>query len=339
MKKYRPILTLVLPALLLLAAATASAQEYEWQDGNWVVVPAPAKGTPQGELALIRQYVEEGKGLTAVNAAKKFLKQYPDAPEAEEVMNLAGAGEILRGRYFQAYEYYQKQLEQYPGGQYAERALEKEFDVAEAFLQGKKRIVLGIFYVPAQDDGITILGKIAEHAPGSNLAERALMRIADYHYNAQDYAEAAGDYDRYLDVFSRSPRAAYAMLQAAKSSYAAFRGVDWDDTPLLDARQRYQAYAERFPLQAEQANVPRTLETIRVTLAQKMYGIGVFYERIHRLDPAKFYYKKVIETYPGTPWQSAASAALMRLGVSTPIRPATQPASAPATAPAAEERP
>jgi outer membrane protein assembly factor BamD (BamD/ComL family) len=140
-------------------------------------------------------------------------------------------------------------------------------------------------------------------------------------------------------VFSKSPRAAYAMLQAAKSSYASFRGVDWDDTPLLDARQRYEAYRERFPLQAEQANVPRTLETIRLTLAQKMYGIGVFYERVHRPDAAKFYYKKVIETYPGTPSQSAASAALMRLGLSAPLAPATQPASAPATAPAAEERP
>ncbi len=342
MNKYRAIMTFVLPSVLLLSAAGARAQEeYEWKAGKWTPIAAPAKGTPQGELAQIRKYVDERQGRTAVNAAEKFLKQYADSPEAEEVMTLAAAGEMIRDRYFQAYEWYEKQLTQYPNGQYAERAMEREYDIAEAFLNGKKRIVLAIFYVPAQDDGISILGKIAEHAPGSNLAEKSLMRIADYHYNKQDYAEAAKDYDRYMDVFSKSPRASYAMLQAAKSSYASFRGVEWDDTPLLDAQQRYRAFAARFPLQAEQANVARTLETIRVTMAHKMFGIAQFYERVHHVGPARFYYRLVIQTYPATPWQSAANAALMRLGdgANGPLpstMPASWPASAPASAPAYE---
>lgn len=342
MNRYRVILAFVLAAMLLSAAAAAQ-DEYEWKDGKWVAVSAPAKGTPQGELAQIRQYVDKGQGHDAVKAAEKFLKQYADSPEAEEVMTLAAAGELSREHYFQAYEWYEKQLTQYPSGQYAERAMEREYDIAEAFLKGKKRIVLAIFYVPAQDDGISILGKIAEHAPGSNLAEKSLMRIADYHYGKGDYAEAAADYDRYMDVFSKTPRAAYAMLQAAKSSYASFRGIEWDDTPLLEAQQRYRTYAERFPMQAEQANVPRTLETIRVTMAHKMYGVALFYERVHRPDAAKFYYRLVIRTYPGTPWELAASGSLARLGTFTTLggqtpssAPTTEPASAPASSPSFE---
>src|SRR5664279_714483 len=105
MNRYRVILVFVLPAALLLSAAAVMSQdEFEWKDGKWVAIPAPAKGTPQGELAQIRQYVDRGEGRAAVSAAEKFLKQYADSPEAEEVMTLAAAGEMIRGRYFQAYE-------------------------------------------------------------------------------------------------------------------------------------------------------------------------------------------------------------------------------------------
>jgi outer membrane protein assembly factor BamD len=331
------LLALCVAAALAAGAGRALAQEeYEWKDGNWVKAPAPAKGTPAGECALIRQYVEKGWNRTAVLEADRFVKKYPLEPAAEEVLMLAGRAELARGRYFQAYEYFEKQLNQFPSGRFFERALQHESEAAEAFLAGKRRIVWGIFHLPAQDDGITILGKIAEHAPGSALAEQSLMRIGDYHYQQRDYPEAVAAYDRYLEVFARAERASVAMLQAARASLAAYRGPEFDDTPLLEARQRYQMFAQRFPLQADRADVPRILEQVRASLARKAFTTAEFYERTGRKEPAKFYYRLVMEQYPQTEWEPRSAAALRRLGVPTalplPARvegPATRPTSKP----------
>lgn len=332
-------------AALAGAAAPARAQNpYELVDGNWIAVAAPAKGTPAGELELIRQYVDKGWGRTACRAVDSFLKKYPADPTAEEVMNLGGQAEMVRGRYFQAFERFNDQILRFPGGPYVERALQRELEIGEAFLAGKKRIVWGIFYLSAERDGIDILNKIVDHAPGSTLAEKGLLRIADYHYQEREYPEAVRAYDRYLEVFGRGEKASYAMLQAARASYANFRGIEFEDTPLLEATQRYRMFAERFPLQADRANVPRILEGIRVTLARKMYATGQFYERVHKPAPAKFYYRLTAEQYPQTEWETKAAAALRRLGEplpapgaggpTVPVVPATMPASAPATLPA-----
>ena len=190
-------------------------------------------------------------------------------------------------------------------------------------------------YLPAEDDAIqTILPRIAERAPGSALAERALLRIADYHYKEQDYKEAVQAYDQYLKVFSRSEKASYAMLQAARASLAGYRGPEYDDTPLLEARQRYQMFSQRFPLQADRADVPRILEQIRLSLARKAWTTAEFYERVGRKDAARFYYRLVVAQYPQTEWEAKSAAALRRLGEPTAI-----PVEAPAPGKAEEGRP
>ena len=325
-----PLGLLVAAALAATAGRALAQEEYEWKDGNWVRAPAPAKGTPAGECTLIRQYVEKGWNRTAVREADRFVKKYPAEPTVEEVLMLAGRAELAGGRYFQAYEYFEQQLTRFPSGRYFERALQYESEAAEAFLAGKKRIVWGIFYLPAQDDGITILGKIAEHAPGSALAEKSLMRIADYYYQERKYPEAVHAYDRYLEVFARAERASTAMLQAARASLASYRGPEYDDTPLLEARQRYLMFAQRFPLQADRADVPRILEQIRASLAQKAYATADFYERTGRREPAKYYYRLVVEQYPQTEWQARSAAALKRLGEPTALPGAGAAASRPA---------
>ena len=300
--------------LALPCGAAPGKQEYEFIDGKWVRVAPPAKGTAAGELSLIRQKVARGHGRRACRAAKRVLRKYPGDPACEEVTYLWGEAEIVRGRLFQAYGKFEDQFAQWPNGQYAERALLREYEIAESFLGGTKRIVMGIIYIPAKGDGLEILARIVEHAPGSSLAEKALMRIGDHHYQHYDYEEAAEAYDRFLVLFGNTPRAPRAMLQAARATYASFRGIDFEDVPLLNARQRFRVFAERYPDRARKANVAQILQRIHVTLAEKIYRTGQFYERIGRKKPARFYYRLVAGDYSRTRWAQDAREDLRRLG-------------------------
>jgi outer membrane protein assembly factor BamD (BamD/ComL family) len=291
--------------LALAMSGSARADDYEWSGGKWTSSGDPDSGVP-AELLAIRAHVEAGRASQAVKAVKKLLKTDVDEAVAEEAMLLAGQAELNRGHYYQAFEWFERQVTDYPSGAYFERGLHRQFQVGEAFLAGKKRIVLGFMRLPARDEGLKILGRIPEHAPGTLIAEEALLRVGEYYFDRAEYAEAVAAYDAHLKLFPKSERARESMFRAARATLALYRGPEYDDTPLLDAEQRYLEIIANYAQAARQANVPRTLENIRAARARKTFATAEFYVRTHRPQAAVFYGRRVVSAYPRTEWADRA---------------------------------
>ena len=85
-----------------------------------------------------------------------------------------------------------------------------------------------------------MLYRIQERSPGSPLAERALLRTADYYYNTGQFELASDAYAAYVRSYPRSPNVPRVRLRRAFASYAQFRGTKFDATSLLDARRRWK---------------------------------------------------------------------------------------------------
>lgn len=305
-------LKLFATVMLAAAAATPAAaqQEYVWEGGEWTATAEPGEQTPAGQIALIRLQLDQGKYRQAVKTAERFLDKYPDHDACEEAMMLTGQAEMDRGRYMKAYEWFSRQLARFPSGHLAGRALNRQYDIADAFLKGRKRTVLGFIRVSARAEGLRILEGIVAHAPGSELAEKSLLRMGDYHEDRQEYDKAITAYDRYVEMFPRGESAAYAMLQAARSRYAMYRGPSFDDTPLIEARLRFRHFAERFPQPARENNIADVLRRIDDQRAEKDFHIAQFYDRTDRDDAAEFYYRRVVEQHGRTEWAAMAKRAL-----------------------------
>ncbi|MCJ7544283.1 MAG: outer membrane protein assembly factor BamD [Phycisphaerae bacterium] len=326
--------SVVAAVLAALSASVLAQGGSEFRGGQWQQVVTPAEGSPEGELALVRWHVDQGDYRKAVGAAKRFLKLY-DSPLREEVMLLVGEAEMKRGMLFQGYEWFEKQLAEFPSGRFSSRALEHEFEVAEGFLAGRKRVVLAVFRLPARDDGLEILSRIAEHAPGTDMAQRALLRIAEYHFERGEWMDAAEAYDRYVAAFPRGGKLAEAMLKAAQATYKSFGGIRRDEVPLIEAEQRYREFARRFPISATEAGVEATLEQIRGIRAAKLLEEARFYERVGKWSAATYTYRLVVENYPHTDAAEQAELGLVGLGGGLPAPRTTQPQTAPAPPPPA----
>ena len=323
--------------LLALGVGAARGDEFIWKNGKWIVAPRPAAGTPAGELAIIRMHVDQRQRKAALAAAERFAARYPDDPLREEAMLLAGQAELDAGRYYQAYERFEKMLDEYPNGRFLERALTREMEVANAFLAGKKRIVGKVLRLPAKDEGLEILRRIVEHAPGATIAEKAMLRIGEYHFDAGEFAEASAAYDEYLQLFPKGLQAPKAMAQAARAMHLSFKGVPYDETPLVEAEHRYRMLMEQYPAAARKARAEQVLREIAEVRAQRAYKTARFYQRTRRPKAAKFYYRQVIEQYPSSAWAAAARA---ELGGEAPRRrPAPAPKPAPAVTPKPKPRP
>jgi outer membrane protein assembly factor BamD (BamD/ComL family) len=294
-----------------------------WDGQKWVSAPTPQPGTPAGELEIIRQLIDQNENDDAIEAAERFLQQWPIHPGSEEAMNLAGQAEMNRGNFWNAYnDWFERQVTNYPNGQFFDRALDREFRIAEAFLEGRKRKVWKIFRLSAEEEGLDMLLRIASHAPGTEIAERALMRAADWHFSNENYDDAVDAYDAFVNTNPQSPRRAYAMLQAAKAELLRFQGVRWEDRPLKDARERFTVFAQAYPQAARRENIPAILQEIYLTLAHKSYQTGAFYERTKHPRAAAFYYQKTVEEYPDTQWAAQAQQRIAALGPVRPLREA-----------------
>ncbi len=177
-----------------------------------------------------------------------------------------------------------------------------------------------MFRLPAEAEGLEILLKIVDHAPGSALGEKSMMRVADYHFAHQHWTEAVLAYDQYVKLFRSAAGVPKATLQAARASFLNYRGPQFDETPLLDAEQRFKIFREHYPREAEQAHVRQTLEDIRDMRACKLFTVAEFYRRVGQPRGEAYYYAQVIDRFPQTPWAQRSQEWLARLGNLAPRR-------------------
>jgi len=308
------------PALALLALgfcaheAAHAQQGRQWVDGKWVSLPEPREGTAGGELALAQKHFDAGKYSKTIKAVKKILKRYPLHGVGEEATLLAGESEMRRGHYMDAFEWFEKQLTGYPSGEFSERALTREYEIADAFLNGRKRRMMKIFRVSAIGDGLDIMLRVAEHAPGSTLAQKAVLRIGDHHYEKGSWPDAVDAYDNFVRLFAKSDQAEYATLRSARATLAQFEGLEHDETPLIDARQRFVLFSEKFgPESALRADVIGVVKQIDETRADKAVNIIRFYMRTNKPQSAAYYCRLVMKDFPDTPAAQKADQILAKL--------------------------
>ncbi len=347
--------------LLLLTSivATAFAAENTNADRNrlifdpktndWIDVPAPEPGTENGDLDIARALLAERKYVQARKAFREWFKRYPDSPRRPEALFYAAdvetyaANEGKPNDLWQAHEWYEEILNGWAGTEWAERALRRELVVAELFLfKGQKRkIWKGFLRVSATEEALEILDRIVvDRAPGTLLAEQALLMQANYHFDHGEFDEAEKAYARLSRDYPRGKYVRLALERSADSALASFAGIEFDDAPLLEAEERYRQFEDRFPKAAQEDDVPATLANIRNRRAEKEYSIAEYYLRAKHPQAALYYFKSVAANWPDTVWAEKARLKLEALGpgapppqLNEPTTGTTQPTSDVAPAP------
>lgn len=313
----RPMIRRAL-ALHLLACAVlpAAAQEEQYrerqrldpQTGQWLDIEQPPE-IAEGPLADARRLMVAGEHRPARDLLETWIEANPYDERYYEAVYLLGEAEFVDGDYWAAYGYFE-QVAENTAGELFSKALEREMDVARAFLSGRPRIVAGFMRLPAYDDGVEILDRIWQRAPGTRVGEEALKLKADYFFESGDMDLAQ---DEYVAIVREYPAGRYvplAMLRSAEAAQATFRSTQHSDAPLVEAEERYRQVQDAFPQYAEREAVGVRLEGIREQRAEKDLAVGRWYERVNRTDAAAFYYRLVVQEHPDT---LAAAEARLRL--------------------------
>jgi len=219
---------------------------------------------------------------------------------------------VARGNKYKALYSYEDLLNNYPTSELYTPVLEREYNIADAFLLGYKRKFFGLRILTAEEDALELLDRLQDRQRGSPLAERAGIRIADYHYENGKFPEAI---DAYSDFLKRYPYSQYvrkAEIRRAEASLGNFHGVRFDFTPLFDARERLAAIGEAYPQSAEGLQTKAIDDRIYQLEGKKELEVARYYWRAGRKHAAAYYYKRVVANWPDTAYAEAARAELSR---------------------------
>jgi outer membrane protein assembly factor BamD (BamD/ComL family) len=313
--------------------------EFDPVKNEWVAIAPPIAGTQEGDLALARLYLARNEFKKARKAFKQWRAMYPQSPQWPEALLYAAEVEISAedakpksGDLVQAYKWLQEITTGWPGTETSDRAMRKTLIVAEMLLfKGRKQKVWGgTLWLSGKEEAIQMLDRIIDdYARESPIAEQALRLKADYHFGAGEFEEAEKAYARLMRDFPRGRYAKISLLRAGQSAFAQFPGVYFDDADLLEADVYLADFSKKYPGDAENNNGPELLGRIRESRAEKDFRVAQYYERVHKINPAAFYYRAVDRNYPGTTWAVQAHQRLIDIGgLPADSQPASEQAAA-----------
>jgi outer membrane assembly lipoprotein YfiO len=341
------MLTLALLAVVsaeFAGVAQCRADSGTWEytgNGAWATVTAPTTkpvAGPEPQLDRAEQLLYRGGHA---DEAKKILVDWVKInktnPSRDRCTWLLAEAFFQLDDRIKAFYYLDELLEVYPESKLFYPALEKQYLIADEYLKGHKIRFLGMALFSGTDEAIEMLYRVQQRSPGSVLAERALLRTADYYYADSEFDLARDAYGAYLRSYPRSPEVPRVRLRRAFSALAQFHGLKFDPTGVIDARAELVDITHDYPDMAASEHVPAVIARIDNAFARKILQTGEYYERVHDTAGAVYHYKYLVETFPDEPEAATARQRLARLpdvaGRAAPppgdgYAPSTQPTAA-----------
>jgi outer membrane assembly lipoprotein YfiO len=290
-----------------------------WQEVEETVSPPTTQASDiieNAELDAIEQLLAARKGREAKTRIINWIKVNPAAPDRDRGLFLLAEAYNQTGDKIRGFYHLDELMDYYPESRLFFPSLEKQFSIADTFLKGYKRKFLGIPFLSTDEEAVEILFRIQERAPGSPIAERSLLRTADYFYDSSQFDLASDAYGVYARSYPRSPEVPRVRLRAAFASLAQFRGLRFDATPVIDAKAQLEDIQAEYPEMSERENVADVLERIDGILAARVAQTADFYRRTDQPRAAAYNLKYLLENFPDTPEAPRAREQLARLPAS-----------------------
>ncbi len=300
MKRNRIVLVASL-LILYFCGGAFSAQTYHLsKTQQWQEVSSEGNSSYLLTVSKLKQDIANGDVDNAKKIVAQLVAEHPELAGKDLDSFMEADYLYAKGELAKAIKKYKEFAKKYPESWLYEAALEREFDIATAFLSGEKRKILKIIKISAYDDGADIMQRIAIETGNETLAKRALQRLAESYENRDLYLDA---YNTWLQISTRWPTGETgeeALLGMARSMYLGYKGPKFQATSLKSAKGYYASYARIYPEKAKELKIADIEAQIREQMAYKQYYIASYYERTGAYVAATSYCQYVMDKWPDT---------------------------------------
>lgn len=306
---------IVLASIVILAGAGragAQSTEFTLTDDGWLETRAPEPGTDEHVMAEARRLLAERRPGRARSVLTDWIDEHKrsDNPWLPEAYLLRADARLAQDEEYAALFDLERIATDYPGSEQFAEALQREFDIAVRYVNGLRRRFLGVRLENARPTGEELLIRIQERLPGSRLAERAAITLADHYYKRRDLKLAAEMYGIFVVNFPDSDLLDHAKRRQIAANVVRFKGPKYDGSGLLEARLLSEAYRAENPAEAERAGVTAgLLNWIDESEALQRLEIARWYLQTGDEPSARLTLRRLLRAHP----ESSAAQEAMRL--------------------------
>jgi len=228
---------------------------------QWVQTAAPASEGEGAPIAEAQRLLAQDDAAGAQRILDPWIAAHEksQSPYLARAYLLRGDARTARGNEYKALYDYEAVIKQFPESEEFLLAVERELEIGLRYLSGLRKKTWGLRIFRSDDVGVELLIRVQERTPGSALAERAAIELADYYYRMREIRLAGDAYDLYLQNFPNGPNAAKAAARRIYTDIARFKGPKYDATGLLDAKVRIREFAQRWPNEAVKTGINEAL--------------------------------------------------------------------------------
>lgn len=291
----------------------------------------PMKTTPnpeaEAEFQAAEKLLQQGNVDDAEAAFKKLAKKRKGTPWGERSQFALAESQFRRGRYVKAHDSYETLFADYPGTQYLDKLVSREYEIAQVWLaqydpKTKPEQVIpwtGRFdgrrpLMDTNGHALQALEHVRQHDPLGPLSDDAVMRIADQHMHDGAFELAAMHYDQLGTDHPKSPYLQRAQIASIDARIKDYIGPEYDGAGLEKAREMIKQTMATFPDRPEgNEKLYHTLDLINDQEAERTYVIADYYRRTGKVASAEFYYGKIRHRWPKSPWAVKAKTQLAAL--------------------------
>jgi outer membrane protein assembly factor BamD len=142
--------------------------------------------------------------------------------------------------------------------------------------------------------------EVERQHPYSEWSRRSILMQAYAHYQANDYAEAIADSDRFIQLYPGNPAAAYAHYIKAICYFEQIVDVNRDQAATGQALESLRDVVLRYPTTEYAADARLKIDMVNDQLAGKEMTIGRYYLRQGDTLAAINRFKTVVDRYQTT---------------------------------------
>ncbi|MCQ9206581.1 MAG: outer membrane protein assembly factor BamD [Omnitrophica bacterium] len=276
-------------------------------DAFWVWTPKTnkfvnpkkaAKDTPEGQFKWAMRFFKDKDYKRAAEEFASLTAQFKDSHLAPEAQYYVGRAYEAAGKYYPAFQAYQKTVGAYPFTERIDEIIRREYDIGIVLYRKHRGTFMGKEIMTDLDRAVEIFDKVKNNAPFGEYAAKAQFMIGECYKKSEQYDQAAEAYQKMLDEYPKSVFAVKAKYEAAQAVYLASLKSDYDQERTDLAIKEFKEVAKDYkglPVSNEASVAIALLEDRK---AESLFKTAKFYESQKHYKSAAIYYREILVSYP-----------------------------------------
>lgn len=314
MKRYIVTIISLSIAILFLSYNTASAYWVWTPETKKFINPKNAvKDSPKEQFDWGMNFYNAKDYERAAAEFDKLTKQYEYSEYASKAQYYMGLCYENMGKFYIAFQNYQKAIENFPHIENLDEIVAREFNIAKLYAAKSSPKVLGTDILTSRDRAIEIYKKVVDNAPYGKLADEAQYEMGSALKQSGMYDEAIQAFQKILDDYPNSRFEDKARFEVADCAYKASLKPAYDVEPTDKAIKAFEEFSQANRDTGLNAEADKTIQRLKDKAAEKSILTARFYESQNHPESAIIYYKDVLNKYPTSSFAKEARDKIERL--------------------------